>query len=164
VPGRISMDLSQFSGSNIVGPVRLVTGSRDIKLDQFTQSLELETQRGDIELTPAHAPLPSIEARSGIGRIDLILPPKAAFDLQATAEHGEAVNDFGPPVEKEIEGRTATLKGKVGDGPTIRLTASRGSISVRKEGTLPSEIPPPADKSQKLPKMPKKAKDSEIIL
>jgi len=32
VPGRISMDLSQFSGSNIVGPVRLITGSRDIKI------------------------------------------------------------------------------------------------------------------------------------
>jgi len=59
VPGRISMDLSQFSGSNIVGPVRLMTGSRDIKLDHSTQSLELETQRGDIELTPAHSPLPS---------------------------------------------------------------------------------------------------------
>ncbi len=90
-----------------------------------------------------------------------VLPAKAAFDLQATAERGEAVNDFGPPVEKEIEGRTATLKGKVGDGPTIRLTASRGSVSVRKEGTLPSEIlaPPKIEK-----RTPKKGKDSEVIL
>ena len=159
VPGRITMDLSQFSGTNLVGPVHLVTGSRDIKMDQFTQSLELETQRGDIELTPAHTPLPSIDAKSGIGRIDLILPAKAAFDLQATAEHGEAVNDFGPPVETDVEGHAATLKGKVGDGPTIRLTASRGSVSVRKEGTLPSEVPPAPDK-----KTPKKSKDSEIIL
>ena len=159
VPGRITMDLSQFSGSNIVGPVRLITGSRDIKMDQFTQSLDLETKRGDIELAPAHSPLPSIDAKSGIGRIDLILPPKAAFDLQATAEHGEAVNDFGPPVEKETEGRTAMLKGKVGEGPTIRLTASRGSVSVRKEGTVPSEVPASPEK-----KAPKKSKDSEIIL
>jgi len=53
------------------------------------------------------------------------------------------------------------LKGKAGDGPTIRLTASRGSISVRKEGTLPSEIPSPSN--GKAPKTPKKAKDSEII-
>ena len=160
VPGRINMDLSQFSGSNVTGPVRLITGSRDIKLDQFSQSLELETQRGDIELTPAHSPLPSIEARSGIGRIDLILPPKAAFDLLATAEHGEAVNDFGPPVEKETEGRATTLKGKVGDGPTIRLTATRGSVAVRKEGTLPSEVPQSPEKS----KTNKKSKASEVIL
>jgi len=112
-------------------------------------------------MTPAHSPLPSIEAHSGIGRIDLILPAKSAFDLQATAERGEAVNDFGPPVEKEIEGRTATLKGKVGDGPTIRLTASRGSVSVRKEGTLPSEVPPAPGKDGKTVK---KSKDSEVIL
>ena len=166
VPGRISMDLSQFSGSNLVGPVRLVTGSRDIKLQQFTQSLELESQRGDIELIPAHTPLPSIEARSGTGRIDLVLPPKAAFDLQATAERGEAVNDFGPPVEKETEGRTATLKGKSGDGPSIRITATRGSVSVRKEGAIPSEIPvpiaPPAP--ARPPKTPKPPRNGDIIL
>ena len=41
--------------SDMTGPMRLVTGSRDIKLEQFTQSLELETQRGDIQLQPAHA-------------------------------------------------------------------------------------------------------------
>ena len=73
-----------------------------------------------------------------------MLPEKAAFQLQATAERGDAVNDFGPQIQKEVEGRTATLKGKVGDGPTIHLTASRGSISVRKEGTLPERARAPA--------------------
>ena len=52
VPGRISMDLGEFSAKDITGPVRLVTRARDIKLEQFTQSVELETERGDIELTP----------------------------------------------------------------------------------------------------------------
>ena len=132
------MDMGEFTATDIVGPVRLVSQSRDIKIEQFTQSLELETQRGDIELQPGRLPLSSIEAHSGTGRIDLVLPEKAAFQLQATAERGEAVNDFGPQIQKEVEGRTATLKGKVGDGPSIHLTASRGSVSVRKEGTLPS--------------------------
>jgi DUF4097 and DUF4098 domain-containing protein YvlB len=158
VPGRISMDLGQFNGSDITGPVRLVTGSRDIKLEKFTQSLELETQRGDVELTPGHLPLPSIDARTGVGRIDLIVPPRATFEVLATAERGEVVNDYGPPLEKETEGRTSTLKGKVGDGPTLRLTANRGSVSVRKEGTVPSEIPPPPGPGGKLPKLPSPAK------
>jgi len=43
IPGRISMDLGEFTGKNLIGPVRLVARSRDIKLEQFTQSLELET-------------------------------------------------------------------------------------------------------------------------
>ena len=160
VPGRISMDMGEFTARDIVGPVRLVTQSRDIKIEQFTQSLELETQRGDIELQPERLPLHSIEAHSGTGRIDLVLPEKAAFQLQATAERGEAVNDFGPQIQKEVEGRTATLKGKVGDGPTIRLTASRGSVSVRKEGTLPSAPEPAAP--PKPPKAPKNLKETEM--
>ena len=160
VPGSISMDMGEFTARDIVGPVRLVAQSRDIKIEQFTQSLELETQRGDIELQPGRLPLSSIEAHSGTGRIDLVLPEKAAFQLQATAERGEAVNDFGPQIQKEVEGRTATLKGKVGGGPTIHLTASRGSVSVRKEGTLPS-VPEPAT-PPKPPKAPKNLKETEV--
>jgi hypothetical protein len=132
----------------VTGPVRLVTRSRDIRLEGFTQSLELETERGDVQLQPA-LPVPAIEARSGFGRIELVLPDNAHFDLQATAEHGEAVNDFGPQISKETEGRSATLKGRVGDGPNIRITANRGSVSVRKEGTAPSEIPPPPPPGRK---------------
>jgi hypothetical protein len=150
------MDRSEVTASGLTGPVRLVTRSRDVKLEQFTQSLELETEHGDVELQPA-SPVPPIDARSGFGRIDLVLPAKSAFDLQATAERGEAVNDFGPPIEKEVEGRRATLRGRTGDGPAIRITANRGSVSVRKEGMPASEIPdmPPPGKMPKPPLPPK---------
>jgi DUF4097 and DUF4098 domain-containing protein YvlB len=138
VPGAISMDLGEFTAKNVIGPVRLVTQSRDIRLEDFTESLDLETQRGDVELDPGHVPLPKIEAHSMVGRIDLVLPEKAAFQLQATAERGEAINDFGPSIQKQVEGTTTTLKGTVGAGPMIRITADHGSVSVRKEGTAPT--------------------------
>jgi DUF4097 and DUF4098 domain-containing protein YvlB len=140
IPGRISMDLGELTGSGVVGPMRVVTKSRDIRLEAFTQSLEIEIERGDILLQPA-MPMPSIDARSGSGRIDLVLPEKAAFDLQATAEKGEVTNDFGSQIRSDKEGRTSTMKGKVGDGPSVKLTANRGSVSIRKEGTLPAEAP-----------------------
>lgn len=163
VPGRLTMDLGAVSGSNMVGPLRLVTGSRDVKLERFTESLELETQRGDIQLQPS-LPMPSIEARSNVGRIELIVPAKAMFDLQATAEKGEAVNDFGPQIQREMDGRTATLKGKVGEGPSVRLTANRGSVSIRKQGmAAEAEMPPvPPTPPGKLRKLPKDLKDSEV--
>ena len=82
------------------------------------------------------------------------------FQLEATAERGEAVNDFGPQIHKETDGRMATLKGKVGDGPVIHLTASRGSIAVRKEGAVASEAPV----APRPPKPPKNLKDTEIKL
>ena len=166
VPGRLNMDLGQFSANGLTGPVRLVSGSRDVKLEQFTQSLEVETQRGDIELQPG-SPVPAIEARSGVGRIDLILPEKAAFTLDAIAEHGDALNDYGPSIEQRREGRAATLKGKVGNGSTVHLTTNRGMVSVRKEGTIPSEpeVSTPPSPPEKFPKPsinPKNLKDSEI--
>jgi hypothetical protein len=154
VPGTISMNRSEVAANGVIGPVRLVTRSRDIRLEAFTQSLELETERGDVQLQPA-LPVPPIEARSGYGRIELVLPEKAHFDLQATAERGDAINDFGAPIAERKEGRTSTLTGRVGDGPSIRITANRGSVSVRKEGTASSEIPPPPAKMPKTPLPPR---------
>lgn len=163
VPGRITMDLGEFNGRDITGPIRLVTKARDIKLEQFTQSVELDTDRGDIELTPGKTPLASIEARSGSGKIELLLPEKAAFQLDATAERGDAVNDFGTQITKETEGRSATLKGKVGDGPNIKITANRGWISVRKEGTLPSEVLPDTDHGRSVPRPPNPPRQPKVL-
>ena len=161
VPGQISMDRGEFSGSGLVGPVKLVTNARDIKMQKFTQSLELETEHGDVELQPG-SPVPPIEARSGYGNMVLILPDKAPFRLDGTADRGDAVNDYGAPLVQEHDGHSATIRGSVGDGPTVHLTARRGSIQVRKEGTDGDDSSVPAP--PKAPKSPsvKDLKDSEI--
>jgi len=148
VPGRINMTLGEFDAKDVVGPVRLITRSRDIRVDQYTNSIELETQRGDIELNPAKAPLGAIDARSGAGKVELLIPEKATFSLEATAEHGDAVNDYGAPITKEEGSRSAVLRGKVGEGPTIKLNSQRGWVSVRKEGNMPSEVVPNGPKSK----------------
>jgi Putative adhesin len=134
LPGEISMTLGELTGNNLVGPIHLVTKSKDVKIEDFTESLELETDRGDIELEPKHLPLPRIEARSRTGQISLVLPDKAGFQLAASTDHGDAVNDFGPAIHKQTEGHAASLKGNVGDGPSIHLVTEHGTISVRKAG------------------------------
>jgi len=132
VPGTITMDLGDLNGSNLIGPIRLVTRSKDIHLDGFTQSLEIETERGDIELKPGSAPLGKIDAKSRSGNIDLELPESAKFDLKATTSRGEARNDFGSAIQSETSGAGASLKGKVGDGPVITLRTDRGTVSLKK--------------------------------
>jgi DUF4097 and DUF4098 domain-containing protein YvlB len=132
VPGTITMDLGDLTGSNLIGPIRVVTRSKDIHLDGFTQSLELETERGDIDLKPGKAPLSKIDAKSRSGNIDLELPESAKFDLKATTSRGEARNDFGPAIQSETSGAGASLKGKVGEGPAITLRTERGTVSVKK--------------------------------
>ena len=59
--------------------------------------------------------------------------------LDATAERGEASNEWGAGIQQDSNGHTATLRGKVGEGPTMHITSARGSISVRKEGAAPSD-------------------------
>ena len=132
VPGTITMDLGEFTGTNLIGPVRLVTRSKDIHLEDFTQSLELETERGDIDLKPGKMPVAKINARSRSGNIDLELPDSAKFELRATTNRGEAHNEYGSPLEIATEGQGATLKGKVGDGPVLTITTDRGAVTVKK--------------------------------
>ncbi len=135
LPGQVSMDLGNLTGRNLVGPIRLKTRSKDVRIEDFTDSLDLETDRGDIALDPGRVPLAKIDARSRIGKIELSLPEKAAFALVATTEHGEVLNDFGPQIQRQTNGRAATLKGTVGQGPTIAITTQHGSVLVRKAGT-----------------------------
>src|SRR5439155_1304197 len=94
LPGRVSMDLAALSGVNMIGPVTLTARSKDIKLEEFTQSLQLELERGDIELRPHNLPLAKIDARCrNVGNIELILPAKAKFELAASTDKGEVRND-----------------------------------------------------------------------
>jgi DUF4097 and DUF4098 domain-containing protein YvlB len=132
VAGTLTMDLGDITATNLVGPVRLVTKSKDIHLEDFTESLELETERGDIELKPGKVPLARIDARSRSGNIDLELPDAARFQLRATTTRGEVQNEYGSPLETQTEGQGGTVKGKVGDGPAIVITTDRGSVTVKK--------------------------------
>ncbi len=155
LPGQISMDLGELTGNNLVGPVHLSTKSRDVKIEDFTNSLELETERGDIELQPKHMPLARIDARSHSGQISLVLPDKAAFQLVATTDHGEAVNDFGAPIQKESDGRSSSLKGAVGQGAAIHVATERGTVTVRKAGSETEDTEKPEQPEK--PEKPEKA-------
>ena len=132
LPGTMTMDLGVLTANNVVGPVHMVTKSKDIHLEDFTQSLDLETERGDIELKPGKLPLARIDARSRSGNINLELPEAAKFEIRATTSRGEAQNEYGAPLETATEGDGGTVKGKVGDGPAITITTDRGAITVKK--------------------------------
>jgi hypothetical protein len=135
LPGRISMDLGALTGVDMVGPVTLTSKSRDVKLEQFTQSLQLDLERGDIELRPHNLPLAKIDARvRNVGNIDLALPEGAKFELMASTDRGEVRNDYGPAVNAiSTEGRSSTMKSTAGGGPMIQVSTARGTLTVRKE-------------------------------
>lgn len=134
LPGRISMDLARLTGVDMVGPITLTAKSKDIKLEEFTQSLQLELERGDVELRPHNLPLSKMDVRCrNVGNIDLVLPAAGKFELSATSDKGEVTNDFGPTVVEVDDGRSGRLKSSAEGGPMIHVSTARGAVKVRKE-------------------------------
>jgi DUF4097 and DUF4098 domain-containing protein YvlB len=132
VPGKLDMDLGHFSATNVVGPIRLTGKNRDVQIQDFTNTVALSVERGDINLLPGHSPTGEIDAVTRNGNIELTLPASAKFQLAASASRGEVNNDFGTVLEAKAEGQGASLTGSTGGGPMIKLTVRRGSITVRK--------------------------------
>jgi DUF4097 and DUF4098 domain-containing protein YvlB len=145
VPGEIHMDLGRFDGTNLVGPIRIASSrSRDVQLEQFTDSLELTMDHGDITLRPAHVPLPKIDARTRNGQVEISLPGKAEFDLKAITNHGEVNNEYGDSLrtvsDDQERGRRrhgGSITGTMGQGPTIIVQTDRGSVTVRRDSGAP---------------------------
>jgi DUF4097 and DUF4098 domain-containing protein YvlB len=132
VPGFITMDLGDLKMTNVSGPVRFSTGTRDIEVTDVTGALDLTVDRGDINVTATKTPLPRIDLHSHNGDIVVALPDKAAFELKGSTSQGEVNNEFGGPLQTHTSGRSATIQGQTGNGPSITLTTDRGTVSVKR--------------------------------
>jgi len=132
LPGELRLAPGDFSGSNWGGPAHVSMRSRDVQISDFTGSLAVSVERGDIELRPIRLPLAHIEAHARSGDIRLSLPPDAQFTLDASTNNGEITNDFGGALKLDSSGRRATLRGAAGSGPAIEIQTERGQIVVGK--------------------------------
>lgn len=151
LPGQLRIGRGDIHGSQLVGPVRLTARSKDVQFSDFTQTLEISLERGDIDLRPGRLPLAKTDVKTRSGDIELALPDAARFDLRASTNRGEVRNDFGAPLKEESEGRGASLRGLVGQGPTLTATTDRGVVTVRKS-TAADMVPPEAPEPPKPPK------------
>jgi DUF4097 and DUF4098 domain-containing protein YvlB len=132
VPGNVTVELGEVRMNNIVGPVRFKTGSRDIHATDVTNSLELDLDRGDVEITQTKTPLPKLDIRDRNGDLTLAMPGNASFDLDGKVRQGEINNEFGELLSTSQEGHGGEIKGKAGNGPEIRLSTDRGNLTVKK--------------------------------
>lgn len=134
VPGQVRILPGDFSANDVTGPIRLSGRSINAQFTGFTGPLDLTLESGDVELRPGKLPLAKMEVRTGrSGDIDLALPANSKFDLHGTTNRGEIHNDYGGTLRVEDSGHGgATIAGAVEDGPPVRLTTDRGSITVRK--------------------------------
>jgi hypothetical protein len=152
VSGDVRVGRGFITGESVAGPVIFRGRSKgccDVRLSDFNSSLELDVQRGDLELRPA-LPLPKIDVELRNGNVDLAIPKGAKFSVKARVDKGEIENEYGDPLKLTSQDRGATLTGAVGDGSAISITTDRGRVVVRKPDDAPPaspltpQPPPPA--------------------
>jgi DUF4097 and DUF4098 domain-containing protein YvlB len=152
VAGTLRFAGGSMIGSDVTGPLVLRAKSKDVELSGFTDSIDVDVQRGDITLRPLGSAFGKMAAKTNAGEIELILPTAAKFELAAKTRRGDIENDYGAPLRTSSEERGGTLSGSVGSGPRLELETDRGEIRVRKsderfetrEVEKPAEaVPPP---------------------
>ncbi len=160
--GRLHTSGGEMEGDDISGLFRLRSKSKDLRLSGFDGPLDIDLNRGDIELAPGRPNFTTMTAKTSGGEVVLHLPENAKFDLMARTEKGEVDNDYGSVLRREEYDRGGMISGSNG-GPKLQLETRRGAIRVQRGGLLsssrPDKLPPlppiaPAPPIPKIPKVP----------
>jgi hypothetical protein len=147
VPGEIHINAGNFSADGFTGPTRLSSRSRDVRLRDFRESVDVELERGDLTLVPVQTPLARMKAKLTSGDVNLALPEAAAFSIKAVTKVGEISNGLGTGFKVDSDGRRETLQGATGSqinapiNAQINIEVNRGSISARKESLTSAAHP-----------------------
>jgi DUF4097 and DUF4098 domain-containing protein YvlB len=151
IDGDLDLDSDDLRAEQITGPLRLTTRSKNIRLESVSGDVRLQDENGSVELTMRSLGNLQIENRKG--EIQLSVPDKPGFRLDARTRDGEIQSDF-PEIKVNNGDREATASGAVGS-PTSHLVVNNehGGIEIRKASLQPPRPPePPAPgKGKSLP-------------
>jgi hypothetical protein len=130
--GELSIDGSDLHASQTSGPLTLTTRSKNIRLDDVSGDLRVTTSNGSVNISASKLPLGNIEVNDHRGEVQLMLPARSNFYLQATTTHGDIQSDFGG-LNTMNQSRVSTATGSVGNGgPRVQVITDGGDIQIRK--------------------------------
>jgi hypothetical protein len=132
--GEMTMDIGELRVSQLTGPFSVVTRSKDIHLEDVTGDVKVENTNGDVAVSTNKLPLGTISIDNHRGEIELTLPAKATFQVDARTQRGEAFSEF-EGVRQENQNGQASISGNVGNGgPHLTITNQYGAIRIHKAG------------------------------
>jgi hypothetical protein len=145
--GDLSLDAHDLRASTVTGPFRLLTKFKDIHLENVSGDLRLENEDGAVEVQMIKMGAIQIDNRRS--DVEIYLPDKASFQINAQTKNGEIQSDFtGINVSNSDE--RATASGSVGGGgPRLVVNNEHGAIEIRKRSTMAAE---PPDRPEKPPR------------
>jgi DUF4097 and DUF4098 domain-containing protein YvlB len=145
--GDLNLESGDLRARAIAGPMRIITRSKDIHIEDVIGDLKVENSNGMVEYHAGNK-LGQVEINNSRGDVQLTVPDKASFQLQAEARRGDVFSEF-EGVATSQDRNDHSMHGSVGNGgPQIRVTNVNGDVSLRK-GEPP--IPPANAGSKTLP-------------
>ena len=152
--GDLNLDSGDLQASDVIGPLRLNTRSKDIRLTGISGDVRLQDENGSIELRVNKIGSMQVENRKG--DIQIYLPDKAGFQVDARARNGEVETDFDQ-LKVDNSNDQATATGIIGEGgPHLVVKNEHGTIEIRKaSSTAEAPTPPKAPKAPRAPAAPK---------
>ena len=143
--GDINIESGDLRARAVAGPMRLTTRSKDIHIEDVTGDLKVENSNGMVEYHAGNK-LGAVEISNSRGDVQLTLPEKVSFQVDAQARRGDVSTEF-EGISTRSDRNDHSLEGTVGNGgPQIRVTNTNGDISLRK-----GSPPPPPEKAGTLP-------------
>lgn len=140
--GAMTLDKSDLSVSQAVGPVRVIARSKDIDLTQVAGDAHVEDSNGDVNIVAAN-PLGNMQITDHTGNVIVAMPESASFTVAGSTSADEAVRtDF--PLKMSTDGGRQTLEGSVGHGGVqLQLDTDHGNLELRKGETTTVSLTPP---------------------
>ena len=141
IEGSLDLDSDELHADQITGPLHLNTRSKNIRLEDVSGDVRLQNDNGAIEV--GMRTLGNVQIDSHNGDIQLSLPDKAGFRLDARTHEGEIQSDF-PELKVSNDEHEAKASGSVGNGSShIVLNNEHEGIAIRKASSQPPRPPEP---------------------
>ncbi|HEV3513498.1 MAG TPA: DUF4097 family beta strand repeat-containing protein [Candidatus Sulfotelmatobacter sp.] len=130
IDGTLNLDSDELNAGGITGPLHLNTRSKNIRLDGVSGDVRLQDDNGAVEVAMRTVGNVQIDNRNG--DIQLSLPDKAGFRLDARTRDGEIQSDF-PELKVNNNDHESTANGSVGNGSShIVVNNEHDNIEIRK--------------------------------
>jgi hypothetical protein len=122
--------------NGIAGFLNIRNSLKDVIVNGLEAGCDISNEFADISVSARSLGKGNIDIKNRNGRIDLFLPERSSFVIDAVARNAKVESDYGGLVPAENEGAAGTLKTKVGTGgPKITLEDDYGSIRISRYGT-----------------------------
>ncbi len=114
----------------ITGPLDVQTTLKDVVINDYADSCTVISEHAGISVSSRNMAKGDVTLRNQNGNVDLFLPQRASFVMDAFAKNGRVESEYaglGPGTDQEIQ----VLKSKVNNGgPKISLETSYGTIRI----------------------------------